>query len=97
VLFAVRKELNSDNLFENYGSIYGLTTLRKMSKMTWPQIYADQGLKWEMILSKQGPSGARLYSFREGKGFRGIGCSEGEYLRILSLHPDHDSAYKRGN
>lgn len=71
-----------------------LNTLRKISRMTWPQVYANQGLKWELILSKKGPAGSRLYTFRIGKGFRGLAFREGEFLRILSLHPDHDSAYK---
>ncbi len=38
--------------------------------------------------------GTRLYSFRMGKGFRGIAYRDGLWLRILSLHPDHDSAYR---
>ncbi len=70
-----------------------LNTLRKLANLTWQQVYADHGLKWEAILSKKGPSGNRLYSFRIGKGFRGIAYRDGTWLRLLSLHPDHDSAY----
>lgn len=70
-----------------------LRTLRKLSGMTWPQVYQDSGLKWELIHSRQGPRGERLYSFRLGKGFRGLAYREGTWIRILSLHPDHDSAY----
>lgn len=68
-------------------------TLRKISTMTWQQIYDDRGLKWEVIYSRSGPHGARLYSFRIGKGFRGIAYREKAWMRILSLHPDHDTAY----
>jgi len=71
-----------------------LNTLRKLSNMSWPQVYIDHGLKWEAILSRKGPGGHKLYSFRIGKGFRGIGFREGLSLRVLSLHPDHDSAYQ---
>jgi hypothetical protein len=71
-----------------------LSTLQRLAKMVWPQVYVDHGLKWEAVLSRKGPSGTRLYSFRIGKGFRGIAYREGLWLRILSLHPDHDSAYK---
>jgi len=71
-----------------------LNTLRKLSKMTWSQVYIDHGLKWEAILSQEGPGGKRLYSFRIGKGFRGIACRDGSWIRIISLHPDHDSAYQ---
>ena len=71
-----------------------LTTLRKMSKMTWRQVHADAGLKWEAIIIRKGPQGSRLYSFRIGKGFRGVAYRENVWLRILSINPDHDSAYR---
>ena len=71
-----------------------LGTLRKLAKMTWQQLYRDQGLKWEVIYSRSGPNGVRLYSFRIGKGFRGMAYREKSWLRILSLHPDHDTAYQ---
>jgi hypothetical protein len=71
-----------------------MTSLRKLSNMTWDQVYQDAGLKWETILSRSGPGGKRLYSLRMGKGFRAVAYREGEWLRLLSLHPDHDSAYK---
>lgn len=72
-------------------SVLGI--LRKMSNMSWQQLYGDTGLKWEAIASRSGPNGARLYSFRIGKGFRGLAYRENDWLRILSLHPDHDSVY----
>ena len=71
-----------------------LNTLRKLSNMAWPRVYIDQGLKWEALLSRKGPGGSKLYSLRIGKGFRAIACREGLWMRILSLHPDHDSAYQ---
>ena len=71
-----------------------LNTLRKLANMTWQQVYSDYGLKWEVILSQKGPSGKKLYSFRIGKGFRGVAYRDGLWLRLLSLHPDHDSAYQ---
>ena len=71
-----------------------LGTLRKLSNMDWDQVYSDRGLKWEVIFSRTGPRGERLYSFRIGKGFRGLAYREGDWMRILSLHPDHDSTYQ---
>ena len=71
-----------------------LNTLRKLANMTWQQVYIDHGIKWEAILSKKGPGGEKLYSFRIGSGFRGVAYRDGLWLRILSLHPDHDSAYR---
>jgi hypothetical protein len=72
-----------------------LSTLGKLSKITWQQIYVDGGLKWEAIVSKVGPHGSRLYSFRIGRGFRAVAYRQDQWLRVLSLHPDHDSAYGR--
>jgi len=71
-----------------------LNTLRKLASMSWQQVYSDYGLKWEVILSQKGPGGNKLYSFRIGKAFRGIAYRDGSWLRLLSLHPDHDSAYQ---
>ncbi len=71
-----------------------LNTLKKLSRMTWEQVYGDPGLKWEAILSKQGPGGRRLYTFRCGKGFRAVAFRQDDFLRLLTLHPDHDSAYR---
>lgn len=71
-----------------------LTTLRKLSQMTWPQVYADRGLRWEAIHSRRGPAGATLHSLRLGKGFRAVAYRDGDWLRLLTLHPDHDSAYR---
>ncbi len=71
-----------------------LNTLRKLANMTWQQVYSDYGLKWEVILSQKGPSGKKLYSFRIGKGFWGIAYRDGLWLRLLSLHSDHDFAYQ---
>jgi len=70
-----------------------LSTLKKIRSMTWRQIHVDAGLKWEIIHSRQGPNGQRLYSFRIGRAFRAVAYREGQWLRLLSLHPDHDSAY----
>ncbi len=70
-----------------------LNTLLKLANMAWQQIYVDHGLIWEAILSQKGPGGKKLYSFRIGKGFRGVAYRHGLWLRLLSLHPDHDSAY----
>jgi hypothetical protein len=70
-----------------------LNSLRKLSQMTWDQVYRDAGLRWEVILSKDGPNGERLYSLRIGKAFRAVAFRDGDWLRLLTLHPDHDSAY----
>lgn len=72
-----------------------LTSLRKLAAMSWNQLYADRGLRWEAIRSQRGPHGAALYSLRLGRGFRAVAVRDGDWLRFLTLHPDHDSAYHR--
>jgi len=72
-----------------------LLTLRKVARMTWPQVYRDPGLKWEAILSRSGPDGHRVYSLRMSRSLRATAYRDGDALRLLSLHPDHDSAYSR--
>ena len=71
-----------------------LNTLRTLAGMSWQQVYADAGFRWEAILSRVGPHGGRLYSLRIGRGFRAVACREGDWLRLLTLHPDHDTAYR---
>ena len=70
-----------------------LSALKRIRAMTWQQVYVDPGLKWETIHSRQGSGGQRLYSFRISQVFRAVAYREGAWLRILSLHTDHDSAY----
>src|SRR5271154_3534843 len=71
-----------------------LATLRKIHQMEWQQFYRDRGLRWEAILSRQGPGGERIYSLRVTRRVRAIAYREKDFLRLLSLHPDHDSAYE---
>ena len=71
-----------------------LNTLQKISSMIWDQVYRDRGLKWEAVSSGVGPGGRRLYTVRCGKGFRIVAYREGDFFVPLSIHPDHDSAYR---
>ncbi len=72
-----------------------LATLRKLADLRWPQVYQDRGLRWELIHSRSGPDGRRLYSLRISQEFRAVAYrDEGGWLRLLSLHPDHDSVYR---
>ena len=71
-----------------------IKTLRKISSFTWDKLYKDQGLKWEAIISKTTKSGHRIYSFRFSQKYRVLALREDSYLRLLTLHIDHDSAYK---
>jgi hypothetical protein len=71
-----------------------IKTLRKISHCTWNELYKDQGLKWEAIISKTTKSRHRIYSFRFSQKYSVLALREDTYLRLLTLHTDHDSAYK---
>jgi hypothetical protein len=86
-----QKDLFSLNKDEAYSL---LKTLKKLAQMDWENLYKDQGLKWELIYSKKGKCGENIYSFRISKKFRATALRDSNYLRILSLHTDHDSTYQ---
>ncbi len=71
-----------------------IRTLKKVSQPEWTVLYIDSGLKWEAILSRQTKSGDRIYSFRFSQKYRALAIRQGDYLRLLTLHANHDSAYK---
>jgi hypothetical protein len=70
-----------------------LKTLRILHAMSWEQLHRSKGLRWELIQSRHGPGGERLYSLRVTRSFRAVAWRDGPWLRLLTLHPDHDSAY----
>jgi len=69
--------------------------LAKIQGMDWDAVYKVSGLKWEKIDHIPSPSGHPVYSLRLSKKARALAFREGNFLRFLSLHPDHDSAYRR--
>lgn len=70
------------------------TTLEKLRQMTWQQVYADRGLKWEKVSSIQPPAGiAAIYTLRISQGRRATAYREADYLRFLTIPPDHDATY----
>jgi hypothetical protein len=71
-----------------------LDTLRKLRQMTWNQVYRDQGLKWEKIVSIKPPSGIQaLYSLRITQSRRATAFRDGDFIRLLTIASDHDIAY----
>ncbi len=71
-----------------------IKALKKIHKLTWTEVYSDQGLKWEAVLSKKTKAGERIYTFRFSQKYRAVALRQGDYLRLLTLHVDHDSAYR---
>lgn len=74
--------LDTDNLRQT------AKTFAKLAAMTWDQVYRDRGLRWEAIKNDPG-----TYSLRISRQCRAVALREGNYLRFLAIHPDHDGAY----
>ena len=69
-------------------------TLRKIRQLTWVQLYKDQGLKWEKIASVKPPAGVdAIYSLRITQSRRCTAYRDGDFIRLLTVAPDHDSTY----
>lgn len=70
-------------------------TLQKIAALgSWNELYKYPGLKWEKISSKHTSAGEPIYSIRFTQKCRGTALREGDFLRLLSIHPDHDSTYR---
>ena len=71
-----------------------LDTLNKLRQMTWNQVYRDNGLKWEKLISVKPPTGIIVvYSLRITQARRATAYRDGEFIRFLTIAPDHDSTY----
>ena len=72
-----------------------IKTFRTLSRMDFDQLRSSPGLNLEQIKKTKTRKGSPIYSIRITRSFRAILSIEGDYLRFISLHPYHDSAYKR--
>ena len=71
-----------------------IDTLKKIRQLTWTQLYRDNGLKWEKIVSVKPPQGVdSIYSLRITQSKRCTAYRDGEFMRLLTVAPDHDSTY----
>ena len=69
-------------------------TLRKLRQLTWDQVYRDPGLKWEKVASIKPPQGIdAIYTIRISRSRRATAYRDGNFLRFLTIAPDHDAAY----
>jgi hypothetical protein len=66
----------------------------KLAAMEWDAVYRDKGLRWELIHSRAGPEQERLYTIRMSRKVRAVVKRSGEFIEFLTLHADHDSAYR---
>jgi len=69
--------------------------LKRLRELDWTTLYRHTGFQWEAIRHIRTPRGATAYSLRLSEKIRAIAYRDGAFLRIVSLHLDHDSAYRR--
>ena len=96
----VRLDLNNPVFQENLLALQkaerlaALDTLNKLRQLTWNQLYRDNGLKWEKIFSVKPPEGvAAIYSLRITQSRRATAFRDNDFIRLLTIAPDHDSTY----
>jgi hypothetical protein len=96
----VRLDLNNPVFQENLLMLQkperhaALDSLNKIRQMTWNQVYRDGGLKWEKIISVKPQAGIdAIFSFRVTQARRATAYREGDFIRLLTIAPDHDNTY----
>lgn len=68
--------------------------LKKIRSMDWDTFTRHRGSRWEEIGHIEAPNGKPAHSFRLSQKYRALAYRDGDFLRVLSLHLDHDSAYE---
>ena len=69
-----------------------LDSLKKIRKLTWNQLVRDQGIEWEKITSIKPPAGIdAVDSLRISQSSRATAHRDGEFIRLLTIAPDHDT------
>lgn len=72
-----------------------VASLRRLREIDWNTLYRHTGFKWEAIRHIRTPNDTAAHSLRLSEKVRAVAYRDGDFLRIISLHPDHDSAYRR--
>ena len=96
----VRLDLNNPVFQDNLLTLQkperhaALEMLHKIRQLTWSQLYRDPGLKWEKITSIRPPQGIdAIYSLRITQARRATAYRDGDFIRLLTIAPDHDATY----
>jgi hypothetical protein len=95
----VRLDLNSPEFQDLFfrlelGELKQVVALARLRELDWKNLYRHPGYRWEAIEHLKAPNGAKVYSLRLSQKIRAIAYRDGNFLRLISLHPDHDSAYE---
>jgi hypothetical protein len=97
----VRLDLNSPSFLEVFLRLERqelaqvAKALDRLRNLEWNNAYQGSGFNWEAIERLKAPDGATtIYSIRLSQKIRALVYRDGEFMRFISLHPDHDSAYQ---
>ena len=71
-----------------------VTSLRRLRELDWDTVYRHPCFRWEAIEHLKAPNDSRVYSLRLSQKVRAVAYRDGDFLRLISLHPGHDSAYQ---
>ena len=97
----VRLDLNSPEFQDTFFRLEQVelkqvvASLRRLRDLDWGSLYQHTGFRWEAIEHLRAPRGGKVYSLRLSRKVRAVAHREGDFVRLVSLHPDHDSAYRR--
>jgi len=96
----VRLDLNSPAFLEVFLRLEAaelkqvVAALDRLRQLDWNTLYRHKGFHWEAIEHLTAPNGARVYSLRLSQRIRALAFREGDFLRFIFLHPEHDSGYQ---
>ena len=94
----VRLDLNSPEFQDVFFRLQAdelkqvVASLRRLRGLDWNTLYRHAGFHWEALEHLEAPMGAKVYSLRLSQRIRAVAFRDGDFLRLISLHPDHDSA-----
>ena len=97
----VRLDLNSPEFQEVFFRLEPdqlkqvVSALGRLRELDWNAVYRHTGFRWEALGHVNVGRGGKVYSLRLSQRIRAVGVREGNFLRLISLHPDHDSTYDR--
>ena len=69
-----------------------VASLCRLRNLGWNSLDRHTGFRWEAVEHLKAHTGAKVYSLRLSQRIRAVAFRDGDFLRFISLHPDHDSA-----
>jgi hypothetical protein len=96
----IRLDLNNPEFLDVFFSLQAdelkqvVASLRRLRELDWNGLYRHTGFRWEAIEHLKAPGGAKVHSLRLSQRIRALAFRDRDFLRLISLHPEHDSAYE---